>query len=360
MSDKADLDSIVEICLEQVLQQGKSVEEVLAQFPQYSEEIRPLLESALWLEQQSHLYDLSHDRLILQKQRLLYQIRSDKRAPISRKWNPFSMPRWKKGYGTALIVLILLVLLFGTIGSGVALAAQSSLPGDLLYPVKITLENVPLTVVADPLQRQQILLKNSQRRLQESETLLLLGRDSDVPKAIELYRNELEQLVQELPPQSRLMNNPQAISQLSIMEARLQQNQQLLQRISQKLSPGQYPVTTDAVSLTLMATTSIKQLMEDVANPSITFTTTATELTNTATNPHPSETESEVNPAIVTEIPPGLLKKTQTNGVPTNQAPIATVKPSKTPRPTATARPANTHKPPVPPSPVKPTKKPKP
>ncbi|MGB9669300.1 MAG: DUF5667 domain-containing protein [Anaerolineales bacterium] len=360
MSNTPKLDSIVAYCLEQVLNNGESIERVLAQFPQYSEEIRPLLESALWIEQQSHLYDLSSERMSFRKQNLLYQIRNDKKTSISKRWNPFPMPSWKRVYITIFTILLVLVILFGGIGSGVALAAQSSLPGDLLYPVKITLENIPLTVVYDPLQRQQILLKNSQRRLQESETLLLLGRDKDVPKAIELYQSEMQQMVQELPPLSRLKNYPRTIRELHIVQAQLQQNQQQLQRIAQELSPEQYPIMIDAASLTQNVTISVGGLMDNISNPYITITTTSTEIAVTATNPAPTEIKNEVSTAVATEVPPGLLKKTQTNGKPTNQPPQSTVKPSKTARPTATARPANTHKPPALPSPVKPTKKPKP
>lgn len=360
MNKKLQLDYLVEISLEQVLNQGKSIDEVLAQYPQYARQIRPLLESALWLEQQSHLLDLTSDRLSLQRQNLLNQIRNDSKAINTKKWNLFPIFGLKNVYITAISILLVLLILIGGIGSGVALASQSSLPGDLLYPIKITVENVSLTVSSDPLQRQEKLLKYSHRRLQESETLLLIGRGSDVPKALELYREELRQVVQELPAQSVFSKNMQTMQQLDGIQVQLQQNQQQLQRILQKLSPQQNPIAIDAVYLTKTATTNIEQLLDNVSYPIMTPTATATEFTGEATNNRPTVIQSDINTAVVTQIPPGLWKKTQTNGEPTNPLTQATVKPSKTPRPTATARPANTHKPPAPPSPVKPTKKPKP
>ncbi len=66
------------------------------------------------------------------------------------------------------------VLIFG--GVGTAAAAQGSLPGDILYPVKLSInEAVEVALATTPVARAEVSAKLAERRVEEAETLASRG-----------------------------------------------------------------------------------------------------------------------------------------------------------------------------------------
>lgn len=63
----------------------------------------------------------------------------------------------------------IVILLLAT-SSGLAWAAEASLPGDMLYPVKATFESIEEAVVKEPVQKVQVHLKRSNKRVEEIKT----------------------------------------------------------------------------------------------------------------------------------------------------------------------------------------------
>ncbi len=363
MNNTPDFSLIVAKCLEQMLVQGKTIEEVIDQYPQYTADLRPLLESAMWLDKKKSEINLASDRLSIRKEQLINQIR--KESTISSRPGRTLFPNlsWKKAYWQVIAIILILIIGLSGVGGGVALAAQNSLPGDPLYPVKINLEKIPLMVISDPLQREQILLKYSQRRLQESETLLTLGREQDLEKALESYHEEIQQFLQGLPKHEAYLDQQKSIQQMRTTQAQLHQNEQRLNQILKGVPAQLKKEVVKALALTQETVTDVGQLIDtlNIQLSPLTATMTPTEesVATTALNSLQTAVQDATATTIASMIPPGLLKKTQTGEVPPNLPTQVKVKPSKTPRPTAKARPVNTHKP-SPPSPVKPTKKPKP
>jgi hypothetical protein len=111
----------------------------------------------------------------------------------------------------ALIVITLLVFLFG--GAGMtALASQSSLPGDALYPVKTSLEQTRVALARSAADRAQLQMEFAERRLGEIAGLIEEGRFENIPTAtaeFETYiRNalsELETIAKGDPEQAALL-----------------------------------------------------------------------------------------------------------------------------------------------------------
>lgn len=69
--------------------------------------------------------------------------------------------------------LVLVVLVGGT---GTAAAAHGSLPGDLLYPVKLSInEGVELALATTPVAKAEVSAKLAERRVEEAETLASRG-----------------------------------------------------------------------------------------------------------------------------------------------------------------------------------------
>ena len=69
-----------------------------------------------------------------------------------------------------------MVLLVVFVGSGTAAAAQGSLPGDLLYPVKISVnEAVEVALATTPVAKAEVSAKLAERRVEEAEVLASRG-----------------------------------------------------------------------------------------------------------------------------------------------------------------------------------------
>ncbi|MCP4167750.1 MAG: hypothetical protein GY759_17920 [Chloroflexi bacterium] len=85
---------------------------------------------------------------------------------------------------------VALALMLIVTSSGVALASAEALPGDPLYPVKISIEEIRLTTTDDA---GDVALQTTfaQRRLNEIEALIMAGRLEDVPVAAERFEIQI-------------------------------------------------------------------------------------------------------------------------------------------------------------------------
>jgi hypothetical protein len=69
-----------------------------------------------------------------------------------------------------------MVLLVVFVGAGTAGAAQGSLPGDFLYPVKVSInETVEIALATTPVAKAEVSAKLAERRVEEAETLAAQG-----------------------------------------------------------------------------------------------------------------------------------------------------------------------------------------
>ncbi len=76
------------------------------------------------------------------------------------------------------LVAVLLAVIAGTavLGSGTLWAAEGSLPGDLLHPVKLATEDVRLALISAPADQVDLALRFVERRAEEVRTLAGAGR----------------------------------------------------------------------------------------------------------------------------------------------------------------------------------------
>ena len=84
----------------------------------------------------------------------------------------------RRGWALAyqlLSVVLLIALGLGVTGGGMALASTDSLPGDLLYPVKLTVEDVRLSLAKDPATRAMQTMGYVSERADELSMLVMLG-----------------------------------------------------------------------------------------------------------------------------------------------------------------------------------------
>ncbi|MBL7064225.1 MAG: hypothetical protein ISS49_08490 [Anaerolineae bacterium] len=148
--------------LDQILarvEAGESVDEVLCDYPEQAAELRGLLKAYFALTPLREPVPPPPGRLVTGRRRLLREARLGQ--PARRETGRLRAPlrlRWAFAVAAALTLVLCLT-------TGVA--AAQSLPGDLLYPLKLTAENVQLALVSQPGDRANLHLDFAARRLDE-------------------------------------------------------------------------------------------------------------------------------------------------------------------------------------------------
>ncbi len=145
------------------LAQGQSIDECLRRYPQYSSALRPMLEAGLLVKRiQVQPADVAAAQM-----RVRRRFEDALRAPPPRRTSPISK--------VVLALAAVLIVGFVSIGSLTALS-QGSLPGDPLYGVKTFSEGLQQTLFDNDALEASL----NQRRIQEVQQLLALGRSEQV------------------------------------------------------------------------------------------------------------------------------------------------------------------------------------
>ncbi len=161
----------LEACLAE-LEQGRSLDEALRKFPDLTDELKPLLESA------SRVRGLktsgpARDVIERGRKKLLQQ------TAQLRARQP-SLQRDRKTILYRLAASIALAILFFIGGTGIVRAASNALPGENLYPVKRNWESVRLLLSFDPVQRLALEGEFEEERHKEVGELLEHGYSQQV------------------------------------------------------------------------------------------------------------------------------------------------------------------------------------
>jgi hypothetical protein len=88
----------------------------------------------------------------------------------------------------ALRAVLVLLLAFSSLFVGTAYAAESSLPGDALYPLNLRIENAHLGLMTNPARAIELSLSFSDERLFEVRQLISIGRQEYISSTLNLYR----------------------------------------------------------------------------------------------------------------------------------------------------------------------------
>lgn len=142
-------------------------------------------------------------------------------APLSKSW----LPR---------LAAILAVVLFAlsSIG-GTVYAAQSSLPDDLLYPVKTLTEDIQIGLESDPEQRLDLYATFANRRLEEIEAQIQAGEEIS-PKVLARLEKHSEKMLQ----QAAQVGEKGLENALRQIQQALEKQNQMMEKL-QKQNPGQ-------------------------------------------------------------------------------------------------------------------------
>ncbi len=161
----------LENCL-QNLEQGQDLDSVLKRYPDLAKQLRPMLEASLRARTSGGI-TIPRDVQRRGRARLMQraaEMREAKRAPRRRMIPMFS--RWAITFGMAGALFLS--------STGLVSASSGTLPGDQLYPVKRTWEDVRLLFVFNPQSRDLLTSQYEQERLNEIDELLVKGRSAPI------------------------------------------------------------------------------------------------------------------------------------------------------------------------------------
>jgi uncharacterized protein DUF5667/uncharacterized protein DUF5666 len=161
---------ILEVCLHE-LENGADLELLLKRYPDQADELRPILMASMGAKSMA-VPAPSPEMIRRNRVKLLYraaQLREQEKKSFT--WLPTL-----RRIGTSLAVLF--VLLFT--GTQLVGASSTSLPGDQLYPVKRSWENVTLFFTFDPQARGALEVEYENERLNELQEVFSSGRSAKV------------------------------------------------------------------------------------------------------------------------------------------------------------------------------------
>jgi hypothetical protein len=199
-----NIEQVLEKCLEKA-ERTEDIEAVLGQYPQQADQLRPLLETAVATrrhygatpEPPPKKLAAGRTRLLAEAARLGKQT-----AATSIRRRSTVRRRFALKFATALLAA---VLVLASVGTGVAWAAQDSLPGDTLYPAKLAVEDLRLSLASDPATEMKLALQFGEERVQELQALAENGQpipESTVARMQNLFGYALQEASQAPPEEA--------------------------------------------------------------------------------------------------------------------------------------------------------------
>jgi len=327
VAELKDFDEILGNCLE-ALESGEGLADVLARYPQASEELKALLESAVWFSGQKAAVEPRPGFVRASRARLVEQIAAEPVATVSwleRMWALLSTALgggWRVALQVTLAVVMLACLVVG--GSGVALASQTALPGEALYPVKTSLENVELLVTLDPAAKIQLHNQFSQARLLEIEELVMEGRYNYIREAVSNFEAHVNRA-------SRLLNalatrDPERAAELGLaLKETLAGQRAFLNLLMAAVPPEVTPEMLRALGIAASGEINVQAALDEAGRTAL--------LTATATSTREDEiilTETPVVQRNIESPTPTLLPGATRSATATATTVALTVTPTRT------------------------------
>ncbi|MGW8249152.1 MAG: DUF5667 domain-containing protein, partial [Anaerolineales bacterium] len=249
------------------IQSGHStLDGVLAQYPDLADELRPPLESALWFRMRRATLDPRPGFVSASRRRLVEQIRLEQQvtpAPFYTRGviaigQFFSLITTQRRFAFqyALVFILALAMVAGT--AGVARAAQRSLPGDLFYGVKISLEDATLALARDEATLAELHIRYAQYRLDEIQTLLAANRLEHVSDAVAAYEEHVNQAILHMIA-VREQDQTRANALASSLHATMESNVGMFQLLAETASTE----ASQQIERILLVSAGVVDLLED-------------------------------------------------------------------------------------------------
>jgi len=166
------------------INKGEDVEQCLKEYPEMAE-LKPVLTTAYLTRKASAVVQPRPEFKESARTAFLAHVRAREYEQQKKQRHSFfnQQPRWITAAIAALLVIFL--------GSGMVTASSKSMPDDVLYPVKITVENVRLNLARSDIARAELEARFVDRRITEVATMAEEGQDKKAEKAAERLEQHL-------------------------------------------------------------------------------------------------------------------------------------------------------------------------
>jgi len=187
------IEDVLAQCIEDIKAGRSSVADCLVKYPSMRKQLEPLLRIALEIREPPDVKPSAAFKVRARVQ-LMEQIHA-KRAVTKWPWFRYTgqvkpIPYKRKFNMVAIIIAI--VLAISAAGGGTAYASQGSLPGDVLYPVKVRL------ILADDAADAELWLEFANIRVGEMSALAEKGRPENIDIAVNGYGEAMAMATQKM------------------------------------------------------------------------------------------------------------------------------------------------------------------
>ncbi len=237
-------EEILAQCIADVKAERASVEDCLAKYPRLRKELEPLLKIALAIEPPPEVSP-SPTFKARARARLLAQIHAQRPVTKGRRLRYISWTPRERRFSMVAIVIAIIVAL-AAIGGGTVYASQDALPGDVLYPVKTTIEDARLFFAFSDEAKAGTYLAIAGTRLDELSRLPG-ERSRFVERLMERYRYNLERGLDFA--EQRIEQGGNASGLLARFQERLAHHQEVLQTVYEQVPEEAQPAIEHAINV---------------------------------------------------------------------------------------------------------------
>lgn len=187
------IEEALEICLEKINENSSTIEDCLADFPQYENELReilPLLATVKSLNQIKPSKQFSWQAT----NRLVEKLPD---APVTiwdRFRHIFRNHTYLKNRSNKMPQIIVSIIIALSLLLGGSFAVEASGPGDFLYKLDRSVEQVKLQLTSNSEKALTLRLQNASERLEEAYKKLQQGDTENALRALQEYNKVLDQI----------------------------------------------------------------------------------------------------------------------------------------------------------------------
>jgi CRISPR/Cas system CSM-associated protein Csm2 small subunit len=327
----------LQTCLDLILGGNETIETALAQFPEWSEDLKPQLEAALWLTTYREVLDPRPGFVSASRRRLVERLKEERQqAPLTWRERMQQLIPVQRVAPVAFVFIMMLVLF---VGGSLVSESKNALPGDRLYSLKLTLEGLALATSINQVNEAELQVRHVKARLEEIRALIVEGSfeeaaqtASDLETQVQETKNLLDEVADQDPYQAFTLYQELALI--------LERQQPLLNYLNGSSTPD-YRSIYNSLSKVLVKAEDIDDKLKNIrvsitgatptyAPPTPFPSPTATRIIRNTPTPAPTRKPDEPTPTPKPTQPP-----------PTN-TPVPTQKPTNTPEPTSTNTPEPT------------------
>ena len=194
------IEKVFDICLDRVLIEGESIEDCIADYPEYSDELKSLLDVSIKTQNAVSSVEARPDF----KARLKYILESEMNQANTPKLSSF---KWKFQWVPVALSLCIVLLLSG---GGTVAAASNSMPDNPLYNVKLASEKAQLLFTFGDEAKANLYSEFVTERVNEIVVMASANNIKAVDKSSEIMQNQLnmidvisqeKQLATQTPPE---------------------------------------------------------------------------------------------------------------------------------------------------------------